>query len=258
MSPVKTYCDPPPILPPGSPMHIEAVISCVHYADYLAETLPENKKHFDWLTVVTSNDDKETLELCRRLSVTCYATGKFQKAGESFNKAAGINHGLKYLRYHDWVMHLDADTVLSPSAGFWLRKKQLDRGKIYGVDRVNCVGWDKWQAYKRESHGGHDYNCRVHFPEGMPILDRIALVDDGGWLPIGYSQLWNVGTGRKYPQADGTHATAERTDVAHASQFDEQDRVLLGEFFAINLQAKEEKLGANWNGRTTPRFGKGS
>lgn len=243
--------------PPAPTMHIEAVITCVGYADYLAESLPRNKAHFDRMTVVTSNDDKETLDLCRRLSVPCYATGKFDRPGEPFNKARGINHGLKYLRYHDWVCHLDADTVLCPSAGYWMRRKRLEPPKIYGCDRVNCVGWDAWQAWKAENHSGHDYNCRVRFPIGMPVLDRISLEDEGGYAPIGYFQLWNVRTGRLYPVHDGTYATAERSDVAHSTQWDEHDRVLMGEIYALHLQAREEPLGANWRGRITPRFGPG-
>lgn len=234
--------------------HFEAVITCVNYADYLAETLPENKAHFDWITVVTSNDDQETMEVCRRLSVPCYATGKFFQQGAKFNKARGIGHGLKYLRYHEWVAHLDADTVLTPSAGYWLRKRPLDLGTIYGVDRVNCIGWDRWQAWKRENHSGHDYHCRVHFPAGMPVGDRISLVDDGGYVPIGYFQLWHSTSGRLYPIADGLHATSERTDVTHASQWDQERRILMPEFFAIHLQADAAPLGANWSGRTTPRF----
>ncbi len=150
---------------------------------------------------------------------------------------------------------MDADTVLQPSAGHWLRRKHLDKGCIYGIDRLNCVGWERWQRYKATSHWGHDYNCRCPFPGDLPLLDRIALEDDGGWLPLGFFQLWNVQSGRLYPIADGTHATAERTDVAHATQWDERDRHLLGEFVAIHLQAQETKLGANWKGRTTPRFG---
>ncbi len=236
-------------------MKIECLITCVEYADYLAETLPINKLAFDRVTVITSNDDAETLELCRRLSVTCYATGKFNKDTDSFNKSRGINHGIKYLRYHDWVAHMDADTVLQPSAGYWLRKKALDKSCIYGIDRLGCVGWDRWQKYKQDAHWGHDYNCRCPFPADLPLLDRIALEDDGGWLPLGFFQLWNATSGRLYPVADGTHATAERTDVAHATQWDEKDRRLLGEFVAIHLQAEKCPLGANWKGRTTPRFG---
>lgn len=237
----------------GRAMHIECVITSVNYSDYLAETLPQNRQIFDRVTVVTSNDDAETLELCRRLSVPCYATGKFSDG--TFNKARGLEHGLNYLRYHDWVAVMDADTVLQPIARHWLMKKKLDRSCIYGIDRLNCVGWNRWQQYKREGHLGHDYNCRCPFPHDLPILDRIALEDEGGWLPLGFFQMWHTSSGRHYPIADGTQATAERTDVAHAAQWDEINRRLIGEFVALHLQAEAAPLGANWKGRTTPRFG---
>jgi len=242
----------------------ELVITCVDYADYLAETLPENLDSLqpDNVVVVTSNEDAETLELCRKLSVPCYATGKFHEHGVPFNKALAINHGLKYLRYHDWVMHLDADTALSPRSGWWLRRKTLDKGKIYGFDRFDCRGYPRWKRYQLENHSGWDYHCRVYPPPDMGMLPRIALMDDGGWAPIGYGQLWNLAaSGRRYPVHEDTYATAERTDVAHSTQWDETDRILLGEVFSLHLRPeKEVALGTNWNGRDyklSPRFGPG-
>ncbi len=239
----------------GNVPRFEAVITCVDYGDYLAESLPENRGVFDHIIVVTSNEDRETLEVCRRHSVQCVQTNKFTAGGRSYNKARGVTHGLKYTRYQDWVCQLDADTVLSPSARHWLLKRPLDKSFIYGCDRVNCVGWDRWQAYKQEDHRGYDYNCRVHFPPGMPVLDRIALEHDAGWIPIGFFQLWHSSSRRVYPFADGPDATAEHCDIAHAAQWDDDKRQLLGEFYAIHLQAEACPLGANWKGRTTPRFG---
>ena len=107
--------------PTSSPMlRIECVVTSVNCGDYLAETLPFLKAVFDRVIVSTSNDDGETLELCRRLSTPCYATGVMNRPGEPFNKARGINHALKYIQYHDWVCQMDADTILSTSAWRWL------------------------------------------------------------------------------------------------------------------------------------------
>jgi glycosyltransferase involved in cell wall biosynthesis len=212
------------------------------------------------VVVVTSNSDRETAELCRKLSVRCFQTGKFFRNGDPFNKAKGINHGLKYLTFNDWVAHLDADTMLSPRAGWWMRHRALDEGSIYGCDRVECKGWDAWQRWKGEDSLGYDYDCRVSMPSYMKLLDRHALVDDGGYVPIGFFQLWNIGaSSRRYPVAEGTFATAERSDVTHATQWDENQRILMPEFFAIHLAPDGEiPLGTNWRGRNydaCPRFG---
>jgi hypothetical protein len=232
-------------------MKIEAVIVCVDYADYLAETLPRNLPHFDRVIVVTSPKDRETVELCRRLSVQCFATDVFTKDGK-FNKARGIDYGLGHLRHNDWAVQLDADTYLPPLTRHWLENKGLDPEAIYGVDRVNCLGWARWKSFLAEHHTGHDYNCRTPWPADMPPMARIALMEHGGFVPIGFFQLWHTRHGRRYPFAAGT---AERDDVLHSLQWSGDNRRLLPEVVSVHLQAASADLGANWQGRTTPRFG---
>lgn len=232
-------------------MKIEAVIVCVDYADYLAETLPRNLSHFDRVVVVTAPHDLETQELCRRLSTPFYATNVFYKDGGKFNKARGIDFGLGFVRWNDWVVHLDADTYLPPMTRRWLEWRGLDRESIYGIDRVNCVGYEAWQKFISGNDLQHDYMCRIKVPS-FPLLDRIAIRDYGGYLPIGFFQMWHGSLGRRYPIAKGN---AEHTDVLHAIQWDEGKRHLIAEVIGVHLQAASASLGANWKGRTTPRFG---
>jgi hypothetical protein len=232
-------------------MKIEAVIVCVDYADFLAETLPRNIPHFDRVLVITAPHDQETQDLCRKLSVPFYATNLFFKNGDRFNKARGIDFGIGYLRYNDWVVHLDADTYLPPMTRRWLEWRELDRECIYGIDRVDCVGYHRWKDYIASNEIQHDYMCRVHVPP-FPLLDRIAIRDYGGYLPIGFFQMWHGSLGRRYPIARGD---AEHTDVLHAMQWDESKRHLIPEIIAVHLQSEPSALGANWKGRTTLRFG---
>ncbi len=231
-------------------MKIEAVIVCVDYADFLAETLPHNLPHFDRTLVITSPGDLETQELCRRMSVPFYATSLFHKDGDTFNKARGIDFGLGYLRYNDWVVHLDADVYLPPMTRKWLEWRPLDPESLYGIDRVNCVGYEPWKAFLAEHHTGHDYMCRTRVPP-FPLLDRIAIRDYGGYVPIGFFQMWHGGLGRRYPIAKGN---AEHTDVLHAIQWGEHQRHLIPEVIGVHLQSAHSPLGANWGGRTTARF----
>jgi hypothetical protein len=237
-------------------MKIEAVVVCVDYADFLSETLPHNLPHFDRTLVITAPHDVETQELCRRLSVPYYATNVFYKDGDKFNKARGIDFGLSYLRWNDWVVHLDADVYLPPMTRNVLEWRRLDPESIYGVDRVNCVGYEAWKAFAAERHLGHDFMCRVKVPGGggMPLLDRIAIREYGGYIPIGYFQMWHGSHGRRYPIAKGD---AEHTDVLHAIQWDEGHRHLIPEIIAVHLMSEPAPLGANWKGRTTARFGPG-
>ena len=230
---------------------LEAVIVCVDYADYLAETLLRNRPHFDNVIVVTSKADKETQEVARRLSVKYFATDVMYRDGGPFNKAAAIQFGLSHVAQGSWVVHLDADTYLPPMTRQFLKQRLTDKQCIYGIDRVNCVGWDRWRRFIADPHPGHDYCCRVPVPDAMPLCDRIVLPNEG-WVPIGFFQAWHTDTKRRYPtshQADG-----ERTDVLHAQQWEPHERVLIPEILSVHLMADNCKLGANWRGRTTPRF----
>ena len=234
-----------------SNIYLEGLSVCVGYSDFLCETLPLNLPHFDNFIVITDFKDKATQEHCRRMSVRYYFTNLFYKDGDEFNKARGIDFGLSYLKSKDWICHLDADTVLPPLTRHWLTKIPLDEECIYGVDRVNCVGSAKWDSYLAKRHLQHDYMCRVHFPADLPILDRIAIKDYEGYLPIGYMQLWHGKHGRRYPLENGD---AERTDVLHAMQWEAKNRRLIPELVAIHLQSNSGKLGENWKGRKSPPF----
>ena len=241
-------------------MKIEAIITCVDYADFLAETLPHNLPHFDRVLVITSPGDVETQELCRRLSTPYMATDTFFHDGASFNKARGIDFGIGYARWNDWLCHLDADTYLPPMTRRWLEIRNdagaMDKEAIYGFDRVECVGWDNWKAYLATGSTGHDYMCRVPVPGArkFPLLDRIAIKDYGAYCPIGFGQIWSGSTGRRYPIAKGD---AEHTDVLHAIQWAPNKRHLIPEIIGVHLQPAPVALGTNWKGRKSPRFAAG-
>jgi len=237
-------------------MKIEAIVTCVNYADFLAETLIHNLTYFDRVVVVTSPDDRETAETCRRLSVEFYATDLFTSHGGAFSKARGIDFGLGLIRHNEWICHIDADTYLPPLTRRILDFKEslglLDPESIYGVDRANCVGWDAWRAFVAQSHPGHDYMCRVKMPPGMPIGDRIAIWNYGGYLPIGYFQMWHGSAGRRYPIVS---RSAEHDDVIFSAQWPIGKRHLIPEIIAVHLMSEAAPLGTNWKGRKTKRFG---
>jgi hypothetical protein len=233
-------------------MRIEAVVISVGYDDYLTETLPRTLPLFDRVIVVTSESDTRTQEVCRRLSCPFYATDCFYQDGAKFNKYRGIEFGHMMTRHNSWVVNLDADTYLPPLARQWLDRKLTDPAAIYGVDRVNCVGYDRWRSHVAAGETGHDYFCRVQVPAGMPLGERIAMRDNGGYVPIGFFQAFHQSTGRKQPIVSGT---AEHGDVAFAMQWPEGRRHLIPEVIAVHLMSDKAPLGSNWGGRRTARFG---
>ncbi len=235
-------------------MRIEAVITCVHYADFLAATLPHNLPLLDDLVVVTSPEDRDTVRLCKRWSLRWLETNVWTRDGSTFNKSRGINHGLNHLGRHDWLLHMDADIVLPPRFRHLLANAELDPTCLYGIDRVNCPSYEAWRDFLANPEVQYEWQYLVKPPRHWPLGARIAHQDYGGYMPIGFFQLWHASSGvTRYPiLQDGD---AEHSDVLHAAQWDRPKRVLLPEILAVHLESEAAAMGANWKGRTTPPFG---
>ena len=143
---------------------LEAVVICVDYADYLAETLPFLLPHVDDVVVVTSPDDGRTHRICKQYGVRFLPTRCFYREGEPFNKARGINYGLANLKLDGWVLHVDADTVLPSRTRYLLGNVDLDPRKLYGCDRVHCLGRAAWDDLKADPEVQYEWNCLVKPP----------------------------------------------------------------------------------------------
>jgi hypothetical protein len=240
-------------------MKVECVCVCVGYGDFLAATLPENLALVDDLVVVTSPDDHETIQVCRRHSVH-HVLSEDHTRGGPFNKARMIQRGLGQISGEDWILHLDADIVLPRKFRQYLDWAHLDERTIYGVDRCNLVGWDKWKRLKQYalSWDNHTHECGHWFHPETQVGSRwVSKLH--GWVPIGFFQLFHgsamVDGGyhrRSYPLF---HGDAARTDVQFALQWDRRYRQLLPEVIVLHLESEPSALGANWQGRTTTRFG---
>jgi hypothetical protein len=237
-------------------MKIEAVTVCVGYGDFLAATLPHNLHIFDRLVVVTDFEDKETQNICQRYGVDCKPTDVMRVHGDAFNKGLGIDFGLGYLNRDAWVVHLDSDIVLPRTTRHRIEEALLDEDCIYGIDRMNCVGWDAWKRFESD-HGNHHQwhqHC-ILVPPAFPLGARIVLRNHGGYVPIGFFQMFHGKHGRRYPMAQGD---AEHTDVLHSLQWPTKNRRLLPSVLAVHLESEPCKMGANWRGRKTQRFGPGA
>ncbi len=237
-------------------MKIEAVTVSVGYGDFLRETLPHNLAIFDRLLVVTSFEDRETQNLCRRLSVECHPTDVMYAHGDRFNKGRAIDYGLGFLVRHNWLVHLDADIFLPPTTRRWIEAANPDPQCIYGIDRVNCIGYAAWRKFCDDhlNRHQHRHHCIVE-PPPFPLGSRISLAEHGGYIPIGFFQMWHGQHGRRYPLAQGD---AEHTDVLHALQWPTANRRLLPEVIAVHLESEPSGMGTNWRGRRSRRFGPNS
>lgn len=235
-------------------MKLEAVVTSVNYDDFLSETLPLNKVHFDNMVVVTSPEDLATQKLCEYYHVKCVPTNAFGAKGE-FRKGAAINAGLRQLDLDGWVIQLDADIALPPQTRRILEAIDLDAYSIYGIDRFNVMGRKAWDKHKRHPALQQENDVYVHlnaFPLGTRFISR------QGWIPIGFFQLWNphissisLGSTFTYPE---NHTNAGRTDMMHAARWPSKQRHMLPELVAYHLESEPAEQGANWEGRQTARF----
>src|SRR4051812_13604369 len=124
----------PELAPRERTMRIECVTVCVGYADFLAETIPFNRPHFDRWVIVTTPEDRDTRELCRRHGLTPVLTRDFYRGGAEFAKARGIRRGIDHLSADCWALHLDGDIALPGHFRRGLEMADLDPAKVYGCD----------------------------------------------------------------------------------------------------------------------------
>lgn len=240
-------------------MRIEAVQVCVGYADFLAATLPENLPLVDDLVVVTTADDEETRAVCRRHSVHHVLSDDHRRDGP-FNKGRLIQRGLDQISGHGWTLHLDADIVLPRKFRRFLDWAHLDERTIYGADRCNLAGWDEWQRLKQYAGAwdNHAHECGHWFHPKFQVGSRwVSKLH--GYVPIGFFQLFHgsevVQGGYHQKIYPYHHGDAARSDVQFALQWDRKHRQTVPEVVVLHLESETSGLGANWQGRTTPRFG---
>ncbi len=238
-------------------MKIEAVITCVNYSDFLAETLPHNRNLFDRTIVVTAPEDEETRKICEYWNVQCILTDVFETRWNKFNKGKAINVGLNALTRVDWLVHMDADIALPPSARGLIETANLDSTAIYGIDRhmvPNAAAWRNFLAEpKLQQEGWSDYgDCGkfIHPHPKFPIGTRVA--HPSGYVPIGFFQMWHASKiGPGYPEE---HTDAGRGDMLFALRWPRAKRHMIPEVIGYHLESEPALMGANWSGRKTKRF----
>jgi hypothetical protein len=237
---------------------LEAVTVSVGYADYLAVVAQANRHLFDRWVIVTTPGDSETREVCRKFSLPTLLTEEFYRDGAKFNKGRGVALGMDQIDGTGWILHCDADIVFPPDLRNWLDRAHLDESCCYGFDRVMCRSWKDWRNLRDSGYLQHDYHCRCNFPAGYDVGTRwVSPIHS--WVPIGFAQLFHgsADTPHGFHQKAYPHwsNSASRSDVQFSLQWDRRKRILLPEVIVLHLESEPSALGANWKGRTTPRFG---
>ena len=128
-------------------MRIEAVSVCLHYDDFLEQTIRVNQSLFDDWVVVTSQADAGTIAVCNRYGVRTAFCPYFAH-GEKFAKALAINIGLAHIKLEDWVVHLDADTALPRNAPSiwptWSWTPRASTESTESIARASRIGIATW------------------------------------------------------------------------------------------------------------------
>lgn len=247
------YPGPPP--PPSTNTYkLECVIVCNGYADFLAHTLPLNKHYFDNLIVVTAPEDKDTIRICDTYGVTYHATDALRSRWGEFCKGAAINEGLEKLDRDAWLLHLDADIVLPAHFRKTLVVADLDKSMIYGCDRFECKSYEQWQRFHGKPEppiaGNGVFIHTTHAP--FKLGTRVQFPDAGGWIPIGFFQLWHAASGHLvYPNG---HTNAGREDSLFPKLWPRAKRALIPEIIAYHLESEDAVMAVNWSGRKTKPF----
>ena len=233
-------------------LRLEAVTACVGFADMLDYSLALNHPHLDSMIVVTSHDDTDTQNVCRKHGAKAVLSDLFTKNDRTFNKGAAINSGLNYFQYHGWRLHLDADIVLPDNFGRILfNHTHLDRSCIYGCDRIDVIGSHELRSahnHREPQHNGGHFVCPNHHrPTGPRFVDGL-----NGYLPLGYFQLWHASCQKPYPYSLGS---AAHDDTMFSALWPSSHRRVLPTGFVYHLCGCEPRLGENWDGkRQQPLF----
>jgi hypothetical protein len=234
---------------------IEAVTVCVGYDDFLNETARWNRGLLDRWVVVTTPSDKNTIHVCQKFDLQVIITNDFYAKGDKFNKGRGVNRGLNMLTSDSWRLHIDADIVLPHTFRHQLdTHPELNRNNLYGVDRLMVPSAAAWKKFTDSDALAREWNTlRLPFPLGARWAAAYT-----GYVPIGFFQLWHASSdeyrGLKIKRYPETHGSACRSDVQFSLQWDRSQRHLIPDLFVYHLDTGPSKLGANWDGRTTPRF----
>lgn len=237
-------------------MKLQAITVSVNYSDFLVHSLKANRHLFDKWIIVTDTKDVATKALCKAFDVVCIQTDIFYKNAK-FNKYAGINEGLKYVDNDAWIIFLDSDIILQPDMPRVLSELKLDITCLYGIDRLNIIGYERWDEFQKGR--GLLIENWLLTSQKLELGSRLVHYyghegEHGrfeGWRPLGFFQLCHRSSFDIYPQnTDG----ADHCDLLFARQWPRRKRHFIPELLAIHIESYGTGKAMNWYGRRSKPF----
>lgn len=227
-------------------MHIDAVIPCVGYDDFLALTLPGNLKLLDSVTVLTEPEDAATARLAAGLNAEIFVTDAWRRDGP-LSKASALNEWISRATTFDpeqWLMVLDADMLLFAPLEPEIR--HVDPRGLYSLPRRICETAEDFQSFLQGRTALRQFPLDVAPATDGKLWNLVPTTNHASLA--GYLHLWCPmrAAGRlRYPAA----RTAEGYDLGFALSFpDELRNYLNGE--SLHLGPTQ----VNWSGRRSPRW----
>lgn len=121
---------------------IHGLTVSVDYAHYLMVTGPYWLKGLASLTIVTSQQDKRTIQTARLLNalperpaMALHITDAFTRDGAAFNKGLAMEEARSLMPWEDWILFFDVD-VAPPKDWLYRFGETLQLGFLYGARRL--------------------------------------------------------------------------------------------------------------------------
>lgn len=224
---------------------LEIVTTCVGFDDMLDVSLTKNHCHSDTYIVVTSHADKKTQKVARKHGAICVVTDLWKKNGRNFNKGAAINAGFDYFQWHGWRLHLDSDIVLPDNfKRILFNHTHLERGCIYGCDRMNVIGPEEIGNFLGTEKRQHTSRLLMGATHGGMGHRLVCSLRD--YLPCGFFQLWHASCQKPYPFSLGT---AARDDMMFSASWPTSGRRHLPSVIVYHLCGSMPYVSQNWDGK---------
>jgi hypothetical protein len=212
----------------------QSIVVCVDFDDYLALTLPLNKRHFVRTLVVTSPRDTKTQDVALGHGCSCYVTSAFYEKGAYFNKGAAMEEAFDLLDTDTWTCIWDCDIVMPE---VWELPETMHKDCLYGPKRRLLTDVSRYS------------NLR-----SIDLATLPCPTPDNEFA--GYFQLFHGSLPRPWYTTTWKHAGGCDSDFQ--ARFP-QERLVRLPFDVLHLgpegiPERGTRVGLNWTGRISPRL----
>lgn len=231
---------------------MRVVIPSVHYADYLATTLPAWRAFLPLsarLAVVTTPDDPETaavvsgiagVDLC--VTEAWYADGRRFNKGGALDVAFGFTPGWRRPpSLRETCLSIDADVY---PCGAPLDLGALAPDVLYGVPRYDCPTPELLDAHVHGRVPRADLRVIRQRKRGEePALGSAEDTGRAAYAALGYFQLFRYRAGLVF----GASKTAGKYDIEFRRHFGARRPIV--DTYVLHLGPLDRR---NWRGRVVP------